>query len=91
MDNEYLLDFTDLGNKEEIHEYLYDNLGLPDYYGNNLDALYDCLTDFSECSITLTGLDALYEIGDYGMKLIKVFQNAAKDNDSINLIIEDID
>lgn len=31
--------------KEKSHEYLIKKLNLPDYYGKNLDALYDCLTD----------------------------------------------
>lgn len=31
--------------KKESHDYLIKKLDLPDYYGRNLDALYDCLTD----------------------------------------------
>ena len=31
--------------KKEGHEYLKKALNLPDHYGKNLDALYDCLTD----------------------------------------------
>lgn len=30
--------------KLKTHDYLIKKLGLPDYYGRNLDALYDCLT-----------------------------------------------
>ena len=33
--------------KKEGHDYLKNALDLPDYYGGNLDALYDCLTEFS--------------------------------------------
>ena len=31
--------------KKEGHDYLKEILNFPDYYGKNLDALYDCLTD----------------------------------------------
>ena len=31
--------------KKESHDYLIRKLDLPDYYGRNLDALYDCLTE----------------------------------------------
>lgn len=30
----------------EGHKYLKEALDFPDYYGENLDALYDCLTEF---------------------------------------------
>ena len=29
------------------HKYLKEALDFPDYYGENLDALYDCLTEFN--------------------------------------------
>lgn len=31
--------------KKYSHDYLKEELSFPDYYGKNLDALYDCLTD----------------------------------------------
>ena len=31
--------------KKDGHDYLKKSLNFPDYYGKNLDALYDCLTD----------------------------------------------
>ena len=31
--------------KKKSHDYLKDVFDFPDYYGKNLDALYDCLTD----------------------------------------------
>ena len=42
------LDFKELYTPRQIHEYIAEKLGFPEYYGKNLDALYDCLTDISE-------------------------------------------
>ena len=44
----YQLDFKDIKNKKELHQYLKQELSFPDYYGSNLDALYDMLTCFEE-------------------------------------------
>ena len=35
-------------DRESMHAHLRRRLKLPDYYGNNLDALYDCLTENGE-------------------------------------------
>ncbi len=34
--------------RREIHEYIAEKMAFPEYYGHNLDALYDCLTDIAE-------------------------------------------
>ncbi len=34
--------------RREIHEYIAGKMSFPAYYGHNLDALYDCLTDITE-------------------------------------------
>lgn len=89
--NEYILDFSNITTKEGLHDYIAETLDFPEYYGKNLDALYDCVTDLSQCCITITGIDALYELGQYGMRIIEVFQDAAEDNEDIELVIEDLD
>lgn len=47
-----ILDFREIISQEEIsrrkfHEYIAEAMTFPEYYGYNLDALYDCLTDIS--------------------------------------------
>lgn len=42
------LDFSQCKDKNEVHAYLKEQFGFPDYYGNNLDALYDVLGDVAE-------------------------------------------
>ena len=42
--------------KKEGHDYLKKALNFPEYYGKNLDALYDCLTEISvETEICIVG------------------------------------
>lgn len=35
-------------SREEAHRYLKAKFRFPEYYGENLDALYDCMTDIAE-------------------------------------------
>lgn len=42
------IDFTDIGDYEDFYTQLKEKLTLPEYFGDNLDALYDSLTGFVE-------------------------------------------
>ena len=77
-----LLEGAVLKSKEALHETLACALHLPPWYGGNLDALYDCLTDFHEdVEIRLVNEAALREhLGNYALLLEKVLQRAANDN-----------
>lgn len=65
-----------------IHEYLKELLDFPDYYGNNLDALYDCLCDM-EANIELE----IREQDPYLDKIVHVFEDASKENASLHVKI----
>ena len=52
----YVLDAQQMQTKESTHEYLKDMLGFPEYYGRNLDALYDCLSDMEDIEIVIQNL-----------------------------------
>lgn len=41
------VDLSDVKTVEGLHAELKEALELPDYYGGNLDALHDCLTDIA--------------------------------------------
>ncbi|MBQ1447905.1 MAG: barstar family protein [Erysipelotrichaceae bacterium] len=68
-----------MSDKEKTHQYLYEQLELPDYYGRNLDALYDCLSEMSaDTYIILINGDLMLEnLKDYGQSLIEVFEDSA--------------
>ena len=63
-----------------------EELSFPAYYGNNLDALYDCLTDLPETDIDLFGCAMIRRnLDHYGDKLLQVFSDAAAENPKLTL------
>lgn len=84
---EVILDCTKFTDRAATHAYLKDQLGLPEYYGNNLDALYDCLTELSDRAILLLNPAALSQLGEYGSTLLETMRDAARDNPSLELSI----
>ncbi|MBQ0043265.1 MAG: barstar family protein [Lachnospiraceae bacterium] len=88
----YILDFleTNVSDLEDVHRYIAVILEFPEYYGKNLDALYDCLTDMGECEIHLANwrLVTNYCCGACGNRIMDVFRDAAEENGRIRLIFE---
>lgn len=63
---------------------------LPDYYGKNLDALYDCLTEQCE-PLTLIVPAAVNEplyLHGYGVQLVATLRDAASENENLKIVIE---
>ena len=48
---EYFIDLNGIHTAEGLHELLLESLPLPGYYGRNLDALHDALTEISEPTV----------------------------------------
>lgn len=46
-----VLDAAQMREREAAHTYLAEALQLPAYYGRNLDALYDCLTESDDLEL----------------------------------------
>ena len=77
-----VLDAANMTEKEATHAYLKKALALPDYYGSNLDALYDCLTELKDTEIQFVNLDAA---GGYFAKVLSVFQEAQEENPRLQI------
>ena len=80
-----VLDAQKMTRKSEAHEYLKQALDLPDYYGKNLDALYDCLTEMGEEQICFINTD---DGSEYFKKVYRVFRDAAKENPLLSVVDE---
>ena len=80
----------EIAEKSALHRLVASQLGFPDWYGNNLDALYDCLTDISEpTEITVLNKDALISsLGGYATAFFNVLRESAAENEDILLNME---
>ena len=75
------LDFNVPHTRAQVHEYLKIKFDFPDYYGANLDALYDCLTDIGED--TCVGFfepEEENEIRPYMQRVKRVLRDAENEN-----------
>lgn len=81
------LNLSALKSRKELHQYLKEKLGLPDYYGENLDALYDALTERKEKrAIRVEGLEKYNKNTDgYGDKFLHVLKDAEKVTDGLSV------
>ncbi len=80
-----VIDCTGLENAHQLHELLKKELEFPSYYGNNLDALFDCLTDIRlDTAIKLEGFLCL---GDWNARFAATFCNAMEENPHLKIIL----
>ena len=77
-----ILDAKKMLEKEKMHEYFAKKFDLPEYYGRNLDALFDCLCEINEpMLIKLKNEDALQ--GDTKESLIRLFHDVCNENEMV--------
>lgn len=88
---EVMLDGLELETLEEVHSRFARALALPEYYGRNLDALFDCLTGQAEgVTVRLRHREALLErLGRRGGALVRLLRRAAEENPRVTLVEED--
>lgn len=88
----YILDFSECNYLGEIHQKIQTVLGLPDWYGQNLDALWDAITGimYLHAEITIIfqpqTIQAL-QLSEEVDKIITVFKEAANEFGEIVLNI----
>lgn len=71
-----LLDGNVLADRNTAHRYLKVMLEFPEYYGENLDALYDMLTDLADVEIEIIRPEIQTS---FYHKILSVFRRAQKE------------
>ena len=84
---EKVIDCTQIRTREDLHRLFREQLSFPQWYGCNLDALYDCLTEISGKVRLLDWETAEAQLGPYGEKAKKVIAAAALHNRDLDLCI----
>ena len=81
-----VLDGSLFSDKKTAHRQIARALSFPSYYGNNLDALYDCLTEMGPAQIDLYSCAMIRRnLNSYGEKMLQVFRDAASENTNLLL------
>ena len=90
--NTIALDFSGIKSYLALHQYFKEIFNLPDYYGNNLDALWDCLYCYYDSSTTieLRNIDTMpkdldIEVAD----MMKLFYDLERKNGVVIRIVND--
>ena len=78
-------------SRAELHEKISSALDFPEWYGKNLDALYDCLTDMcDEAVIEIVDFETLSEChGKYANRLLRVILEACESNEKLHIKFKD--
>lgn len=80
------LDFTGCKYIGELHKVLKETFDFPDYYGENLDALWDCLDYYCDfdLEVYVKGLSTIPdELDDYVAKILEIFEDVHADTPNI--------
>lgn len=83
------IDGNQICSRDELHQLFREALQLEDYYGNNLDALYDVLSTYCEpVEIHITNEEALCSaVPYYGERTLGMLNVAAEENET-NIILK---
>ena len=85
-----ILDIEKMRSLSMLHKYLHTALALPEYYGANLDALYDCLTEIAESTelvVPKKVADEAY-LGWYGQQFLQMLEDAAAENEALRVTLQ---
>lgn len=87
----FVLDGEKMLNRREAHDHLAAQLNLPDYYGRNLDALFDILTEWDGPAriVIRHGDTVLSWLGDYGKALVQTMIDADRLNPGLEVLFSD--
>lgn len=88
--NKVILNGKRMITKEKTHAYLKRKFDFPDYYGRNLDALWDLLSvwDRELLIVIINKADLIENLEGYGNSLLKLFDELNDENRNISVRYE---
>ena len=77
----FLLDGKDMTSRETAYRNIERNMEFPDWFGHNLDALADCLSELEpDTAVIFVNTDALQEnLGNYANKVLATFRDISEE------------
>lgn len=79
MNKNIVLDGKQITNKDVFHDIMVKEFDLPSYYGRNLDALWDILSERNELSVLIMNAQGIEQnLGEYGKSVLKLFDDLSK-------------
>ena len=76
------LDAKKMVEKEKMHDYLAKKFDLPEYYGKNLDALFDCLCEINEPTLIKLKNENALEV-ELKESLTQLFYDVCNENELV--------
>ena len=88
-----VIDFSQCKYPLDLHNEIREKLELPEWYGNNLDALWDMLTGFIETPIEVTVIykpenKMAENLKESVLKVIETFKEASEEDEEIKINIK---
>lgn len=83
------IECSEIDSREALHAAFQQMLSFPAYYGKNLDALHDCLTEISEpTELSFVGFEQLEgDFQRYFRKMLWVIMIACTENKNLRFVI----
>ena len=84
------LDGSKMTSREDLHAHLAQQLALPEWYGRNLDALYDALSEMNDRIFVLRHVSCMLEnLGEYAWMALHTLIDAISANPSLEIRISE--
>ena len=75
-----IIDAGDMRDRDSLHLVMKEALNLPEHYGRNLDALWDCMMEIRPAELYLRNAKLLEALPEgYGRKLIGLLEQAGEE------------
>jgi len=81
------IDCSQIHSRESLHRTFSKALSFPDWYGNNLDALHDCLSGMTGTIRLENWEEAESALGKYGTAAKKAIVRAGFENKELDIIL----